>query len=171
MLCLLCAPALPAAPARECRCTDLQGLTDGQVADCVKAASYRLAYTAGRLKPLVGADGAAGGGDGSGKGDEAAALAGAAAGAGLDQQQGSGGKQRQAAGSAQDLAALHAVYHGGHGRYENVLSQQMRGTRGGLSFLEQSAVVALVAGLGWLGYSRLQRFRQGHAKFGHTRSE
>lgn len=132
------------------------------MADCVKAASYRLAYP-GRLKPLAAsADGTAGGGAG-GKGD-AAALAGAGAAR-------TGANQQQAAGSAQDLAALHAIYHGGHGRYENVLSQQMSGTRGGLSFLEQSAVVAVVAGLGWLGYSRLQQFRQGRAKFGHTRSE
>lgn len=133
------------------RCADLQGLDDAGLKDCLRAASLKLLFP-GSLKP-------------------GSAAAGEAAAQPQQQQQAQAGGR----GSAQDLASLHAQFHGaagsrgGAGSVENMLSRSLVAT-GGWGFAEQAFVVIALLGAAGLGYTRWQRWRAARAK-SHSRSE
>lgn len=159
---LPCATAAPAhlAVLCCCSCTDLQGLTEQQTRECVKAAAIKLEYP-GTLGPTAAAAGGA-----------AAATGAITADAGTA---GREVKLEGAAAATNDLASLHAKemqagHMSGLGRAEEYLGRKMTGPDGGLGFVEQMCIILFVAGAVWFGYTRLQRFRLSRAK-GHSRSE
>lgn len=142
------------------RCTDLQGLTEQQTRECVKAAAIKLEYP-GTLGPTAAAAGGA-----------AAATGAITADAGTA---GREVKLEGAAAATNDLASLHAKemqagHMSGLGRAEEYLGRKMTGPDGGLGFVEQMCIILFVAGAVWFGYTRLQKFRLSRAK-GHSRSE
>jgi hypothetical protein len=148
-----------------CSCTDLQGLTEQQTRDCVKAASFKLEYP-GTLGPAAAA---------------AAAGALAAATGAITDAAGAAAREVKLDGAAavgaatNDLASLHAAaLQAGHvsglGKYEEYLGRKMSGPDGGLGFVEQMCIILFVVGAAWSGYNRLQKLRLSRAK-GHSRSE
>jgi hypothetical protein len=146
-----------------CSCTDLQGLTEQQTRECVKAASFKLEFP-GTLGPTAAAAGAL------------AAATGA-----ITEAAGAAGREMKLDGAAataavtNDLASLHAAalqagQVSGVGKVESYLGRRMSGPDGGLGFIEQMLIIVCVAGAAWFGYSRLQKYRLSRAK-GHSRSE
>lgn len=158
------------------RCLDLQGLSDIESKDCVKAANFKLEYP-GTLKPeaelaaaaasaaktVAGAAADTGNAAGGAAGDTAKAIANAARDAPK--------KLNEAAAAAHDLASLHAQQF--YSRYEGLqtqLGRRMTGPSGGWSFIEQSCVVIVVVGILYVSFSRLVQYRKARAKQ-HGRSE
>eukprot|EP00879_Flechtneria_rotunda_P011174 GHRR01011672.1.p1 GENE.GHRR01011672.1~~GHRR01011672.1.p1 ORF type:complete len:475 (+),score=141.48 GHRR01011672.1:1450-2874(+) len=147
------------------RCTQLSGLTDQQVKECVKAASLKLQYPSPFMPNAATAASSAG--------QTPATTA-----AGLQQQADSvqvdGADKLQAAvgNEGQDLATLHAAaYKHTRGQYENMLSRRMTGTERGWSFLEQTALVVVVVGLMWQSFRQVQKFRLARAQWKHSRKD
>lgn len=135
----------------------MQGLTEQQTRECVKAAGLKLEYPGTLAKALETGPAAAADITQADREATAAALQAGLTTANAGREvKGDGAVITSGAAVANDLASLHAIHTGRLAKYENVLGQKMSGTAGGRSFVEQVSVVLLVVAAVWLGCSRLR---------------
>lgn len=141
-----------------CRCTDLQGLTDEQMRECVRAAGLRREYPGQAANAVV---------TGAGAATESTTNTGRVVMA-------DGAALSSGAAMTNDLASLHAMHEaaGKLAQHENVVGQKMAGSTSWLNFVEhvvgEASVVLVGVAVAWLGCSNLRNRSRFKA---HWRSE